>query len=1068
MRSSATTGCFPPVKRFSPTIAILAWSFLLSLAPCNAQTLPTMFQGPSIPLPPAQDQPWTPPQTKLSPATVSAITELFKDGMADPRGCEYREIEVITGQKPRDGASVKTHGWLMPAQGDQKFAVCWNGAVYPVISVGAPVDLEHDVSLMLKNDLDEVAKEQAHWDAVEVDRKKQAELSGQTYTHVNWGSRWDLLRQEDQIIAWNQLHPIKAALLLRLGKASLAEEVWHQWYCAFSGKEPDDPYLPLVDDWAYSLFVRAAWAHFNGEDHLALASAQALLPLQQAGTASAAAKKLVAGYSGMPQPYLRFLDQIPSLIADEQQRVNEASNTPVLQLNPQPQGPNLVKGLVHDLELVNELPDSSPGAVNPMNSPIVQALVKQGDAAVEPLLSCYENDDRLTRSLDIDFGKPSRSIGFIDVRWMAYVAICNILHVSDFGEPSKPNLSPSDRRHDDVERMRAYWQRSKGKSQAQVAYDTLNNDQASPGQWAQAVYYLVEPSNVVASPGSSFGYGSWATWPLKPGETAPMRGEPLRSLNNPSISDLMVKRLKQVEDQNQNIQTYMYGPVCNFATALAKWDGKAHLDDLKAFTKILEDRFNRERWESYATIGTLTELLDKRISWGDPDAASEYSAMVVGWDPNTVQGGGLGFLDVISHHPDNPVLGAAAEKLFSDPSLGWIDPSGNAFSSRVPIGTLRSPLIAVPAFRAVVLRALHNQAHAGSFTKNPNGVWIEPWSGRGLSFTKDDPAPPSDAVFDFRICDIYANEISYLPGGPECSLFWPVEKRDKGVAACIAYLQRYGNNFRYDPNIPQTPLFGSDDTPIHFPILDQPATPTDVSTGRAIFSLSGSPRLVKMPLPVSATWTRRPDHPGGTVWQGEEILVDGTWQRFFGFTGNSYAAGESPMLKVPGSEIEFPLYRWKIGPGFEAKLDGPGETTFTEMRQPIFPKVTVGTPVPITLTLRNSRGADQAAPATFLPPTSDGKTLPSGITFTADYSEKLDPDDKSWTPLTLKPQPSSSLPPVPTPTVKTGQEITAMKVDLRDFFDLSRPGTYRLHATANPKNGAYDQADDVIFTIVKE
>ena len=70
---------------------------------------------------------------------------------------------------------------------------------------GASVDLERDVSLMLKNDVDEVAKEQAHWDAVEADRKKQAQLSGQTYTHVNWGSRWDLLRQEDQIIAWNGL-----------------------------------------------------------------------------------------------------------------------------------------------------------------------------------------------------------------------------------------------------------------------------------------------------------------------------------------------------------------------------------------------------------------------------------------------------------------------------------------------------------------------------------------------------------------------------------------------------------------------------------------------------------------------------------------------------------------------------------------------------------------------------------------------------------------------------------------------------------------------------------------------
>jgi hypothetical protein len=463
----------------------------------------------------------------------------------------------------------------------------------------------------------------------------------------------------------------------------------------------------------------------------------------------------------------------------------------------------------------------------------------------------------------------------------------------------------------------------------------------------------------------------------------------------------------------------------------------------------------------------VTNLLDMRISWGDLDAASEYASLVVGWDPNTAQGGALGFLDVISHHPDNSVLAAAAEKLFSDPSLGWINPSGSAFSSRVPIGTLRSPLIAVLAFRAVVLRALHNQAHAGSFTKNPNGVWIEPWSGRGLSFTKDDPAPPSDAVFDFRICDIYANEISYLPGGPKCSLFWPVEKRDKGVAACIAYLQRYGDNFRYDPDISQTPLFGSDDAPIHFPILDRPATPKDVSTGRAIFSLPGSPCRVKMSLPASAIWTGRPDRPGGMVWQAEEVLVDGTWQRFFGFTGNSYIAGASPMQKVSGSDIEFPLYRWKIGPGFEAKLDGPGETTFTETRQPLFPKVTLGAPVIISIIIRNSKGVDQAVPEVFLSPTSDGKTLPADITVSAEYSEKVNPDDKSWTTLTLKHMPVFAVSAGSAPILGTGREIRTAKIDLRDFFDVSRPGTYRIYATADPKNTAYDKADEVDFTIVR-
>jgi hypothetical protein len=435
--------------------------------------------------------------------------------------------------------------------------------------------------------------------------------------------------------------------------------------------------------------------------------------------------------------------------------------------------------------------------------------------------------------------------------------------------------------------------------------------------------YLVEKTNVEAAPGSGRSWGAWTSWALPPGEVPQMRGEPLRTKTNPSVSDLLVKRLKEVEEQKKDIQTYMFGSVGDFALVLADWDGKAHLDDLRAITKILTDRFNGARWESYAIIGALTELLDKRISWGDPDAASEYSSMVVGWDPNGVQGGGLGFLDVISHHPDDPTLAATAEKLFSDPKLGWINSSGNAFSSRVPIGTIRSALIGVPGFREAVVRALGNTGKAGTVTLGADGGFTNPWSGRGEG-DKDNPdAPRAGTAVDFRVCDIYAHEISFLPGAPKCALYGPLAKRDQQIEACIEYLQRYSNDFKYDPDHPPGTLPGADSAPIYFPKLDHPATPDDVSEGRAIFSLSGSPRLVKISLPVSATWTGRPDRPGGTVWQAEELLVDGKWQAFFGFTGgDSFVSGKSPIAKVPASEIEFGRYRWQLAPGFEGRLAG--------------------------------------------------------------------------------------------------------------------------------------------------
>jgi len=42
-------------------------------------------------------------------------------------------------------------------------------------------------------------------------------------------------------------------------------------------------------------------------------------------------------------------------------------------------------------------------AYRPDFSPIVQALEQEGESAVEPLLECFANDDRLTRS--VSFGR---------------------------------------------------------------------------------------------------------------------------------------------------------------------------------------------------------------------------------------------------------------------------------------------------------------------------------------------------------------------------------------------------------------------------------------------------------------------------------------------------------------------------------------------------------------------------------------------------------------------------------------------------------------------------------------
>ena len=111
-------------------------------AQSRAQSRPApRFEGASIPVPPEQDRPWAAPATTLPTSLVTATRLLFEQGIADPRGCEYREVEIS------DRSLVSTHGFVLPAKPGEvrRFAVGWDGVVYPASLVGKAADLDADV-----------------------------------------------------------------------------------------------------------------------------------------------------------------------------------------------------------------------------------------------------------------------------------------------------------------------------------------------------------------------------------------------------------------------------------------------------------------------------------------------------------------------------------------------------------------------------------------------------------------------------------------------------------------------------------------------------------------------------------------------------------------------------------------------------------------------------------------------------------------------------------------------------------------------------------------------------------
>ena len=83
-----------------------------------------LFEGTRLPDPPRQKEPWTPPETRLPRFLVAATATLFDQGLADPRGCEYRSIEITAGSVwGGRGAIASTNGWVLPAPDGREAAV---------------------------------------------------------------------------------------------------------------------------------------------------------------------------------------------------------------------------------------------------------------------------------------------------------------------------------------------------------------------------------------------------------------------------------------------------------------------------------------------------------------------------------------------------------------------------------------------------------------------------------------------------------------------------------------------------------------------------------------------------------------------------------------------------------------------------------------------------------------------------------------------------------------------------------------------------------------------------------
>jgi len=1029
------------------------------------------------PVPPQQNEKWTPPATNLEPAVVDAITQLFKDGLPDPRGCEYREIEIAESKK----WTFKTNGWVLPGVGAQKYAIAWNGVMYPVVSVGVPVDLPKEIAAIAPN---------------------QRRFNG-------YGVGWPMSDQLSSNVEVGAL-PIHVAFLLRLGEGKLAEEMWDAGYADQGNIPAPDPYLEMASVWLDRWYNRAVQAFLNHDDASALAICRQVSPVVARVKAAARAKGIAD-----PWPvtmYSNHLWQLPVLEADLEKRVKENPYTPVVESGQPASGPERIAALIHDLEQSYAEQFWNPGETEIVDDPTVQALIKEGYPAVEPLLKCLVEDNRLTRA------RYTQGMGFdgpiIPVYEAAYKALFRILNVSfplfdhdsqDYRKQKDPRDMSLEDRKALAAKIDAVWQKNKGMTPAENGYITLQDDTAGAQAWYRAIDSLVQPADGTFTQNRLI-ISSGGSYQLYQGK-APYKalGETFRAKTNPSVSELIIKRFNQLIAQSASDKSISFDPVGKMILVLADWDGKAHLDDIRDMARSFHARFPHEQGAFVSTLQTEAMIYRKRLALGDPRALQDYADWLVAINPTEWCNFDLTDpFQIMWHYPNDPVIRQAAEKIFNGENSRWspLNRVRPLNDSATLSDLATTPLIGLVGFRREVIRRLNDLSPDGTLQLSENGsvgcmLTDDAHHDFTVGFWKDDPlAPPAGDGIYFRTCDWFAYELSRLDGFPRIGLYWPQAQRDAAVATCKAVLVQYGDAFQAHPQDPyDESVYGSQDRArAAFPKIDHPATPDDVKLGHAIFALSGTTRICHLPdFPLEAWRPDRKTDPSegsettadgtsksiimynteGRVWQAEEALVDGKWERYYGFVGRYQ------LEKVPAAEIRF-SYQGADGnvtKEISGTIEGPQDYV---QGQPNFSFAThnfsqLDSPLPVKVKISNGSGVDQVVPAALMLPSGAKKELPQGIGLSLSYSEKIPPKVVSfseppftygsWQDVPLRKEVQVEPTTTPGPTLIPTQDFTVLDIDLRDFFDVSRPGTYRLKALFHVPGQPEGKSNEVTFSM---
>ncbi|HOI55612.1 MAG TPA: hypothetical protein PLP01_10215 [Phycisphaerae bacterium] len=879
-------------------------------------------------------------------------------------------------------------------------------------------------------------------------------------------------------------------MLLRLGHGDLAERVWFQWYAGRDDKAQEDRYLDLATDWVWALYDRAVTAHMRGDDQLALVSARALSRVKDSVEAEAGKR----GLRKFDDRYLNFLGNLPDLLADSERRLNAPKRVPALEagLYTYPDKAARIRALIADLENVVARQYAQPGGVELWRDETIIALTQEGTDAVEPLIQCIENDNRLTRSVTFsrDF---SRDRDILHTHDAAYAALTQILSTVFYDQSHYlESLTRKGERQEVAQAIRKYWKARKGLQVEEWWYRSLADDNATAAEWGHAAWNITQPLD---SEGTQ----------VEGVVVRRLQGEALRDRKNPDVASLMNRRMRDLAERTGgDWQSYV-----NYASAICvaklKWEGKAGLDDARWLTQHLERRL-AEGDDPHPDIlaRAIARCYLARLDCDDERAADGYAHWLKQFTWTKSPFAWEEVLEPIWRHPDSRVLADVSDFVFTSPdspvAAAMRGPQYESLSSCSIL--LRDRALICPGLQKLARGLLSDTAPFGAVTVREDGrMDVTDKNGESSSEGRNelDPlAPPAGTVVQYRVCDYVAHELATQQGTPDCQLYWSDKERDKAVAACAEFLSRYGSRYRQSPEMKRPERRRVTDYLLALPSPNGVASPSDVEQGRSIFSLDGQGqrRPVALPqYPMAARWTSLKTHPhyawqknsegeftkviayyqDGVVWQAEEMLREGQWARYYRFVG------EYDLARVPADEIEFSAgENWtQLSRGLDCLAGAPGIAE-PDCEEGAVVAFSIGDPVVVGLWLYNRKGTDQAIPSTYSAKRPEQETiLGSGIKLQLLYTPGdiilsrdgwgnrigTDIESRPWQAQTPKVRANAEF--HGEEMLPAGHTRLALEIDLREFFDLTAPGSYRLKFIFSTEDSGFadGESNEVLFSL---